>query len=49
MRSQNTVYTSTRIVIRNFRVNMVAAKRTCSRTTHDWIWLVTYFGFAGPL
>ena len=49
MSSQITVCTSTRIFIRNFRVNMVAAIDWCSHTTHDWIWLITYFGLNDPL
>ena len=28
---------------------MVAAIDWCSHTTHDWIWLVSCFGFNGPL
>ena len=28
---------------------MVAAIDWCSHTTHNWIWLVSYFGFNGPL
>ena len=49
MSSQITDYTSTRIFVRNFRVNMVAAIDWCSHTTHEWIWLVSCFGFNGPL
>ena len=44
-----TFNTSTRIFVQNFRVNMVAAIDWCSHTTHDWIWLVSCFGFNGPL
>ena len=49
MSSQITFYTSTRIFVQNFRLNMVAAIDWCSHTTHDWIWLVICFGFNGPL
>ena len=35
--------------VRNFRGNMVAAIDWCSHTTHKWIWLVSCFGFNGPL
>ena len=49
MSSQITVYTLTRIFIRNFRANMVAAINWCSHTTLGWIWLVIYFGFNDPL
>ena len=49
MSSQITGYTSTHIFVRNFRVNMVAAIDWCSHTTHEWIWLVSCFGFNGPL
>ena len=28
---------------------MVAAIDWCSHTAHDWIWLVSCFGFNGPL
>ena len=28
---------------------MVAAMDLCSHTTHDWIWLVSCFGFNDPL
>ena len=49
MNSQITVYTPTSIFVRNLRVNMVAAIDWCSHTTHDWIWLVSCFGFSGPL
>ena len=34
---------------KTLRVNMVAAIDWCSHTTHDWIWLVSCFGFNGPL
>ena len=47
--SQITVYTSTRISVRSFRVTMVAAIDWCSQTTHAWIWLVSCFGSNGPL
>ena len=40
MSSQITFYTSTRIFVQNFRVNMVAAIDLCSHTTLDWIWLI---------
>ena len=49
MSSHFTVYTSTRIYVRHFRVNMVTAIDWCSPTTHDWIWLVSYFWFNGSL
>ena len=49
MSSQITFYTSTRIFVQNFRVNMVTAIDWCSHTTRDWIWLVSCFGFNGPL
>ena len=49
MSSQITFYTSTRIFVQNFRLNMVAAIDWCSHTTHDWIWLVSCFGFNGHL
>ena len=49
MNSQITVYTPTNIFVRNIRVNMVAAIDWCSHTTDDWIWLVSCFGFNGPL
>ena len=49
MSSQITFYTSTRIFVQNFRLNMVAAIDWCSHTTHDWIWLVICFWFNGPL
>ena len=49
MSSQITFYTSTRIFVQNFRLKMVAAIDWCSHTTHDWIWLVSCFGFNGLL
>ena len=49
MSSQITFYTLTRIFVQNFRLNMVAAIDWCSHTTHDWIWLVSCFGFNGHL
>ena len=49
MSSQITFYTSTRIFVQNFRLNMIAAIDWCSHTTHDWIWLVSCLGFNGPL
>ena len=49
MSSHITFYTSTCLFVQNFRLNMVAALDSCSHTTHDWIWLVSCFGFNGPL
>ena len=49
MSNQITFYTPTRIFVQNFRLNMVAAIDWCFHTTHDWIWLVSCFGFDGPL
>ena len=49
MSSQITFYTSTRIFVQNFRLNMVTAIDWCSHTTHNWISLVICFGLNGPL
>ena len=49
MSSQITVYNSTRIFVRNFRANTVAAVDWCSHTTLSWIWLVSCLGFNSPL
>ena len=40
MSSQITLYTSTRIFVRTFRVNTVAAIDCFSRSAHGWIWFV---------
>ena len=48
MSSQITNYTSTRILSET-RVNIIVAIDWCSHTTNDGIWLVSCFGFNGPL